>query len=329
VEIRKRLQEGRGYHAQVMPKNGTGKDCAKCHSEHNGEDFQLIRWEPSLKEFDHSKTGYPLEGKHAAVACKRCHVSERIPPEERPWIMMKDLGRTYLGLPHPRDCLMCHTDEHRGQLSKDCLSCHTMDGWKGAVKFSHAKTRYPLTGAHAQVACLKCHTTVGAAAKPYVKYAGVAFASCANCHTDPHRGAFPQGCQACHSTVAWKRAEVAGQFDHSKTKYPLLGKHEGVACGACHIKGDFKAPMAHAKCIDCHTTDPHHGQFKARKSAGECGECHDVKGFKPSLFTAAMHLSTKYPLEGRHVKVACEKCHLPKGADTLYNITDVRCLACH
>jgi hypothetical protein len=326
AEILQRLAQNRGFHARVLSKGASGKDCVPCHSEHNGADFNLVRWEPSLKQFDHSKTGYPLEGKHAALDCKQCHNPGHISAAERRTIQVKDLSRTFLGL--SQDCLSCHTDIHRGQLGKDCQSCHTLASWKGAAQFEHAKTKYPLTGAHEKVACQKCHVAV-AGPRPYVKYVGLSFQSCTPCHSDPHRGTFTKPCQACHTTASWTQVRTAVEFDHSKTKFPLLGKHEAVACAKCHRHADFGAPVAHAKCADCHTPDPHRGQFNGRKSGGECAECHNEKGFTPSLFTVALHAGTQYPLEGQHAKVACAKCHLPKGVDTLFKIKDTQCAACH
>ena len=38
---------------------------------------------------------------------------------------------------------------------------------------------------------------------------------------------------------------LSSNFDHSKTKYPLLGKHATVDCiQACHVNGDFKKQLA-------------------------------------------------------------------------------------
>jgi hypothetical protein len=118
-------------------------------------------------------------------------------------------------------------------------------------------------------------------------------------------------------------------FDHSKTKYPLLGKHATVACSACHIKDDFKKQIPFAKCNDCHTPDPHKGQFDARPKKGECEECHTVDGWKPSTFGVKEHDTSKYPLKGAHIKVDCAKCHLPAGKDTIYKVKFELCTDCH
>jgi Cytochrome c7 and related cytochrome c len=325
TEIRERVTQRRGMHAVWVSATGTSKDCAKCHSEHNGVDFQLVHWEPRREALDHSKTGFALTGKHAGVACEKCHKMDYIPTLARAGILVKDLNRTYLGLSH--ECVSCHTDEHRGQLGKDCARCHTADGWKPARLFTHTMSRYPLTGAHEKVPCAKCHPTE-TGAKPFVKYTELSFAKCTACHTDPHKGSFSQTCQSCHTTVSWKQITGLQGFDHSKTKYPLVGKHKTVACENCHLHGDFKAQIAFARCMDCHK-DYHGGQFLKRAGGAECAGCHIVEGFKPSIFTVKDHAATKYPLEGRHVPVVCNECHIPKGEATVFKIAQTQCNDCH
>ncbi len=328
TEIRERVNQQRGMHAVWAKAKGTSNECATCHSDHNGADFQLVHWEPNREAIDHSKTGFALTGKHAGIACGSCHKADFIPTAARAEIQVKDLNRTYLGL--SRECASCHQDEHRGQLGKDCASCHTSQSWKPASLFNHAKAKFPLTGSHEKTPCAKCHPSI-ADAKPYAKYKGVAFAKCSACHTDPHKGSFSGTCESCHNTTNWKRIANLQGFDHSKTKFPLLGKHSSVECSDCHTHGDFKTPVAFAKCMDCHK-DAHKGQFLARPGGGECASCHTVDGFKPSTFSVKDHAATKYPLEGHHAEVACEKCHVskgPKGEDTLFKITQTQCKDCH
>ena len=321
-DIRQRLADNRGLHPSLVGKGRAEDSCAKCHSEHNGENFVPIRWDVSLDEFDHRRTGYALEGGHAGLKCEKCHNPERIPVVARKGIPMKDLKRTYLGL--DRQCLTCHQDQHRGQLGKSCDRCHTVTRWKDIAKFDHSTAKFKLGGAHEKTQCARCHP--GA---PAVKYVGIPFAQCSACHQDPHRGAFAAGCNSCHNDVAWKPARnVTVSFDHSKTKFPLLGKHQGVTCDKCHRTTDYKAPVAHEQCAACHK-DIHGGQFVTRADRGECGSCHTVYDWKKSIFTGAAHDKTAYPLLGRHAAVACEKCHVPAGAATRYKVASGQCIDCH
>jgi len=324
-EIADRLTANKGYHAQLGMKNPNGKDCVRCHLEHNGEDFLLVHWEPSLKQFDHRLAGYPLVEKHATVACEKCHAPANMVPALRGLIKKKDLPASLMGL--SQTCVTCHEDIHKGQLGPDCQTCHNITDWKQAKQFDHSKTKYPLTGKHAQVACEKCHFPSGP--EKTVKFTGIKFAACSDCHSDPHKGEFKGTCESCHTTASWKQIISGMQFDHSKTKYPLQGAHIKVGCSECHVGGDFKKQLAFAQCINCHTVDPHKGQFQARASKGECAECHKVDAWKPSLFGVKEHATSKYALEGKHAAVACDKCHTPAGKDTQYKVKFAACLDCH
>jgi hypothetical protein len=326
TEIANRLAAHKGLHATYNIPAGSSQECARCHSEHNGEDFPLIKWD--IKAFNHKDAGYVLEGKHAGLDCNKCHNPSRISPQERASIKVKDPSRTYLGI--STACITCHQDQHKGRLGQNCLNCHNYVDWKSITmgRFDHSKTRYPLTGLHAQVQCAKCHTN-GPDGKP--QYVGIPFNQCSDCHKDPHRGSFPQSCQSCHNTSGWKKISLQAvneRFDHSKTKFPLEGKHATVGCAQCHANGDFKKPLVFAKCMDCHK-DPHKGQFAKRADGGECASCHNVKGWKPSTFTVKEHASTAYPLKGGHARLECAQCHIPKGKDTLFKVKFDRCTDCH
>lgn len=324
-EIADRLGAHKGYHALLAMKNPNGRDCVRCHLEHNGEDFALVHWEPSLKAFDHRQAGYPLVEKHAAVACEKCHTPAHMVPAQRALIKKKDLPNSFLGL--SQDCVTCHEDVHKGQLGADCQRCHNVTDWKQAKQFDHSKTKYPLTGMHGQIACVKCHFPSGP--DKTVKFTGIKFGACSDCHMDPHKGSFKGTCESCHTTASWKKVNASMQFDHSKTKYPLLGAHLKVGCSECHSGGDFKKQLAFAQCANCHTTDPHKGQFQARAGKGECSECHTVNGWKPSQFGVKEHATSHYPLEGKHASVACDKCHTPAGKETVYKVKFASCTDCH
>jgi hypothetical protein len=95
-EIASRVAGRKGLHATYDLKPGESRGCVHCHSEHNGEDFPLIKWD--LKTFDHKQTGYVLEGKHADVACNRCHTADHVSQPERAAIRVRDLSKTFLGV---------------------------------------------------------------------------------------------------------------------------------------------------------------------------------------------------------------------------------------
>lgn len=322
-EISSRLQQKRGYHPELVAGKPGSTSCVRCHSEHNGENFSLVKWDP--KQFDHGKAGFALDGKHTNLACERCHTPKNISPAERSTITVKDLSHTYLGL--SKSCTSCHQDKHQGRLGNNCTQCHNSEDWKAASKsFDHSKTHYTLTGAHAQVKCQSCHLPQPDGTP---KYVGLRFDGCAACHKDVHQGEFKQTCQSCHNTSGWKRTAFIQEFDHSKTKFALAGKHLAIACDTCHKGGDFKSPISHQSCADCHKPDPHSGQFAKRADGGKCESCHTVDGWKPSRFFAADHTGTGFPLRDKHATVDCAKCHLPAGKATLFKVKFALCTDCH
>jgi len=153
------------------------------------------------------------------------------------------------------------------------------------------------------------------------------FNNCSSCHKDPH-GSFGVDCARCHVTGGWKQILPSNGFDHTKTDYPLLGKHAAVACKNCHKTENFKTHVAFTRCLDCHA-DQHAGQFKQRADGGDCKPCHDETDWKPAHFTVSDHIRTAYPLLGKHAGVTCAKCHLPKGKDTVYRVPFAACTTCH
>ncbi len=323
-EIASRIQQKKGLHPVYVPANSGNTSCARCHSEHNGGNFAIVHWDPTPGRFDHSKSGFLLEGKHATIACAQCHNAQKIPAASRSQIKMHDLNRTFLGL--GTGCTSCHEDKHRGQLGNDCAHCHNASDWKVGRTFDHSKTKFALTGAHLQTTCQKCHAP---SPEGVVRFTGLKFGQCADCHTDPHKGEFQKGCDSCHSTATWKQTPFMARFDHSKTKFALLGKHADLRCGSCHRSGDFKTPIAFQACADCHKPDPHNGQFAKRADGGRCESCHTVDGFKPAKFTLAAHNATGFPLREKHATVACAKCHTPAGRATLFKVKFSACMDCH
>jgi hypothetical protein len=66
---------------------------------------------------------------------------------------------------------------------------------------------------------------------------------------NPH-GPLNIPCQNCHTLSGWKPIRNIPEFDHSQTRYPLRGMHQGVACTQCHLKPVFT--NVGKKCADCH-----------------------------------------------------------------------------
>ncbi len=263
-----------GQHVQEF-----GSACLACH---DGSDR-------FGKAFVHTAS-FPLQGKHATVACAQCHSGVR---------QAADFKAA------PTSCFACHQadDPHQGRFGTSCETCHTPNGWKPAA-FDHNLAAFKLTGKHQQVACESCHQNGVFKGTPM---------QCSACHgkDDPHQGQMPQ-CETCHTTDGWKPVN----FDHNATLFPLTGAHGRVACRNCHQTLAFKGTPT--QCVACHQKDePHQGRFGTN-----CALCHSTTAWKPATFD---HNLTQFPLTGAHARVSCEGCH--QGGN--FTALPTACSACH
>ncbi len=294
-EIDSRIRASRGYHVSAEVK---GKECASCHNDHHGRNFQMIRFDKT--QFDHSQAGYDLQGAHGRIDCGRCHQKEFIADQK-----LRERSGTYLGL--GRECADCHDDVHRGTLGVNCASCHGNEGFRPAPGFSHDRSDFRLLGAHLTVECAKCHRTTTRQGKEYQQFSGVAHKNCTSCHRDVHENRFGQDCRKCHSETSFHQIKSTGNFNHSATGFPLKGKHASVSCTSCHSKG-YSVTLKYSRCTDCHK-DYHRAQFRTASSAPDCSECHTEQGFSPTLYTLARHNNSPFSLTGAHLAVPCFDCH--------------------
>jgi hypothetical protein len=292
--VAERIARKVGVHRNVTT------DCVQCHVEHAGVDAELRPFDQA--GFKHNtETAFRLDGKHAAGAgkCSACHK-----------------GRSFLEA--RTACAACHSDVHKGQLGTSCERCHsTAVAFTSATQsFDHTKTRFPLTGAHRPAECASCHKAG--------TYKVAAFGTCSSCHTSPHAPQTVRGtCTTCHTTATW----ATKRFDHSITKFPLLGKHVAASCASCHKVSATRATPAAGTCATCHA-DPHKGEFKQ-----DCAACHSESGFTGGTFD---HAKTTFPLVDGHAKAACAGCHrgLVKTGPTARLAIDFRgaataCVSCH
>lgn len=314
TEITDLLNLNRGYHSN---KKVISKNCWDCHGEHYGKDFQIIRF--NEKDFDHNESGFELKGKHKALECKKCHNPDLI-------IIEKVITRknTFIGL--GISCQNCHEDRHQGTLKEDCARCHTEENFKPASKFSHDNTKFKLTGKHSKVECINCHKKELKKGKEFQHFAGIKFKSCVNCHKDEHKGNFGNDCKSCHNTNSFNQVDIKNGFNHSKTNFPLLGKHNKVKCKNCH-KENYTKNIKYTKCYDCHE-DYHKGEFVKNSIQTDCKQCHSEKGFSPSLFTIERHALTKFELKFAHEATPCFACH-KKADNWKFRINGEKCIDCH
>ncbi len=276
------------------------KKCNSCHQDqHKGQlstNCQICHtvdhFKPStFTQTQHDTSHFRLAGKHATLACNDCHKDNR-----------------FAFTAQQRECLGCHKDQHKGQLSSQCTQCHSNQSWKpsnfGVTQ--HATTQFALIGKHATTNCTECHKD------GKFKFAASEL-SCNNCHAknDHHNGTFGKNCEQCHSPMGWKSGIV---FNHRLTRFPLEGTHQSVDCKQCHSSGKYAGiPM---ECNRCHT-DVHQGYLSQT-----CTDCHRPSRWNDLQFS---HTRTNFPLQNKHQTTNCTECHkTQRFADA-----STECYSCH
>ena len=337
-----------------------GDQCANCHST-RGWQYTFSTAKAVLL---HDKTDFPLAGANRQVACKACHTSgdnDKLINDE---------------IEHAR-CDDCHADAHFEQLTSlpegrdpaDCGDCHDANSFLPTTYEAarHQETAYALKGAHRVVACNLCHSTSARLKdrdtapknllptsqpprKSLRSYARLKWSGplqrCETCHRDHHNEQFADvtdGCTACHTTTSFTDVD----FDHNRdSRFPLLGKHGDVVCGACHQPSQLPLsggspiqyrPMSTA-CASCHP-DHHLGQFdkpplKDGDVATNCERCHSEDGFSEVLFNHDHEQSSSFALHGKHSATQCGRCHFdvalsPNESVARYKPLPHACAGCH
>ncbi len=256
-----------------------GEDCLACH---DGVDTYN-------KHFDHGKVPFELTGAHVDVDCYTCHVNAR---------SLVDLQFT------PRDCFSCHREDepHENRFGADCAECHAMEAWTPST-FDHNLTAFTLEGSHIEVSCEDCHTTTIPTETPQ---------DCFACHSkdDEHAGAFGTQCGACHKTTAWNDFP----FDHDDSRFPLTGRHIGLACEQCHKDGQFAGTTD--TCVGCHGYPGWHGSF----FGANCLDCHTTSSWYQAQIGA--HPWFSHPREEGISMRNCRSCHP-------VSVFDSDCSSCH
>jgi hypothetical protein len=306
-------------------------------------------------EFDHLKTGFPLDGVHSRLKCEECHVQG-----------------VFKGT--PTKCSICHSPGSRTASSSKparhvptalpCENCHTSAvSWSGA-RFMHTDVR-PGT-------CSSCHG-LSASGKPNNHIQTTA--QCDTCHRTSawipaaynHANVQPGDCKSCHGVTATGKpgnhipTNDSCDVCHRTTTFVGAHFHANVqatpgTCSTCH-GGRFpnvaSKPNPHvattAECDTCHITSAWGtGNFNhVGVQPGTCSGCHGVtaKG-KPGnhIPTTAScdlcHRVTGQFLDGRyHANVqatpggCATNCHginpNVRAKPTGHFVTSRSCDACH
>jgi len=275
--------------------------CDTCHTNTD--------WTVTGMSFNHTLyANYALTGFHATLQCVQCHTSN-------------NYGNLSTA------CYSCHQADFTGTTNPshvaagfptDCSICHSTTNWTSST-FNHSTTAFPLTGFHATMQCVQCHTSA-------TTYNGSLPTLCSGCHiadyngtTNPPHAAsgFPTTCDTCHSTTNWTSAT----FNHNNTTFPLTGAHTTVACALCHVNNNYTGSLP-IICSGCHmadytgTTNPNH------TTAGwptTCDTCHTTTAWMPATLPTSYH--TFFPVTHGNANSVCATCHTNSSDYSVFTCT--------
>jgi hypothetical protein len=297
------------FRQTTNPNHVTSKFPITCEVCHN-----TTTWTNAT--FNHASV-FPLVGAHASLPCAQCHLNNDY---------SVILPTTCYGC-HQKDFTTANNPPH-STFPQDCTTCHgpAPMTWTSGVKFNHLQYgNWPLTGAHAPLACASCHTGPSA----WVKTSP----ACDSCHdplyrqtTNPNHvtSNFPTTCEICHNTTSWTNAT----FNHAQF-FPLVGAHATLQCAQCHLNNNYSTILP-TTCDGCHdalyrtTNNPSH---VAANFPTDCTVCHGTAPMAWIPVTTFNHqLYANWALTGAHAAVTCVQCH---GGDNYVKVPPITCDGCH
>jgi len=305
TDVEQQIANTNGAHSQIADNH----ECASCHPDHRGRNFDLTS--AAYQLFDHSVTNFSLNLHQinfdaTPMTCSACH---------------KDSSYSVVD---NQPCESCHSNHeqafdkvHIVNYGTNCLGCH--DGVDSMLVFDHTQTLFALSGQHAELKCVDCHTDGNSQKAP---------TTCQDCHaeSEAHLGEFEATCEICHNQQSWTPANLNGSdFEHfvntgfSLTLHATDYSNQVISCRNCHPT-ELKILEKQA-CLDCHTN--HNAVFMTQHQlqyGNDCMVCHDgvdrLRNFDHNNF---------FILDGKHASIQCEACH----ANQIYRSTPNECYQCH
>lgn len=248
-------------------------------------------------DFDHFKTGWPLEGSHRNVDCSSCHIGGIFQGTSRECSDCHALAGLVRATPLPPDHL---------PTGEQCQDCHLETTWSPVYRVDH----FQLQGE-----CIACHNNGIAPGKPpqhiqsgdnceacHSTYAwvparfdhfNVTPGTCIDCHNnsiaegkDPGHIQSSNICDDCHSTTAWEPTF----FSHMSAAYP--GDHaENLDCSDCHGSNtqtvNWPSPGFQPYCAACHEGEFEPGPHKSSEDPDRFYNVNDLQDC-----TGACHVYT-------------------------------------
>ena len=294
----------------------------------------LAETQAAGRNFDHSNTGFPLTGVHAATACETCHVAG----------VFKGTAKTCDGC-HALGKRIVATPKSTSHLVTDapCDSCHFNSYTFLGARFNHGSA---LPGQ-----CVTCHNNRITTGRPASHNNGgpMQTRSCDDCHRTyafvpasfdhPRFGVAIGGgtCKSagCHIpgtgnryTTATATAPVSHSYTDTSSK----------SCDVCHVSfvswtTTMHEPGGVSPCANCHNNSAAQGTPAGHVAVGtnDCSACHT---------STVTWLGALGAMPSNHIPMTlwtngatCTSCHpagLTQGNAVLHTyVVQSPCTACH
>jgi len=319
----------------------------------NAADDLLNEFEESIldiKTFDHSETGFPLDGTHVILDCESCHVGavfDELPTRcDQCHDGVFAPGQDSTHIPTAENCDVCHSTvgflegtsilmDHSVVSNQRCVACH--DNVTAIGK--------PATHPPTSDLCEACHNTNTWVPTTRVDHDQV-LGTCVSCHNNIYEVGKPathisttDECDSCHNTNVWApvdrvdHAEVIGSCESCHEGSLAQGKPAGhittlQGCEDCHVTNTWQilffnhSNLSGQPCADCHDSIQATGKSATHISTSDvCELCHNTSSWIPPI-----------AVDHNQVIGACASCHnniivIGKPANHL-NTSD-NCDACH
>lgn len=278
----------RTCHIQVDVHEGfLGNLCEECHDP--------TGWTNAV--YDHSQTGFILDGGHTRLSCADCHIDQ-----------------TYQGA--DPNCLSCHQDDepHQGVFGTDCTICHTTNNWSELL-FDHTGPYAPLCSTchqkesptnHYQAQCSACHDISGWL-PAFFSHSAINTSNCQSCHQkESPTNHYQAQCSACHNNSGW----LPAFFSHSAINTSN--------CKSCHQQ-DRPSNHFADQCSTCHSTSrwkpanfKHTFPLNHEGANGVCSKCHVSNNYN-NYTCYNCHEHSQSELRDEHEDISnidnCVRCH--------------------
>jgi hypothetical protein len=301
------------------------------------------------RDFDHTVTGFPLNGGHATAACESCHVAGVFKGTAKTCDGCHALGKRIVATPKPTShivtdapCDACHFNtstflgaryNHGTAIPGQCATCHN-------GRISTGRPASHNMGVKATDSCDHCHRSYAFLPASW-NHIGVAPHTCDNagCHvsgsnqyykpanhqTAPYQGRNTYYCDECHNVTAW----IPAIFIHDRPSPSgiCMGCHDGLTIApgksATHITTTSDCNACHHNTVSWLGASNHSGAI-----AGICGTCHNgTNGVK----------GTVNDPNGLHIPLTvgnpnCDLCHVSTTTFTAFAMNHsgiATCNTCH